>query len=242
MAIIDLGGTPKGDRIGFRYWDNPGLMREYLKTGSLGRFLAFWKVFIQATFSCGGNALVVVAAGETENPRRAIPKAVRRVFWRILLFYVLAVLVVPMCVSPEDPRLLNAIDKGAAGVAQSPFVIAMQNGGIHVLPSVINAVVLTSAWSAGNAFFYASTRVLYAAALDGKAPEFLRFEKYVVPYGCVAFTGALSCLVYLNVSNSFADVFFWIGNSSAVSTLIVWASICLTYLRFHAGLKYNGIS
>lgn len=207
MFIIDLGGTPKGDRIGFRYWDNPGPMNEYLKTGSLGRFLAFWKVFIQATFSYGGSELVVVAAGETENPRRNIPKAVRRVFWRILLFYVLALLLVGMCVSSEDPRLLNAIDKGAAGVAQSPFVIAIQNGGIKGLPSVINGVVLTSAWSAGNAFFYASTRVLYAAALDGKAPRFLRFEKFGVPYGCVAFTGALSCLVYLNVSNSSSDFF-----------------------------------
>ena len=126
--------------------------------------------------------------------------------------------------------------------AQSPFVIAIQNGGIKGLPSVINAVVLTSAWSAGNAFFYASTRVLYSAALDGTAPKFLRFEKFGVPYACVAFTSALSLLVYLNVNNSSSDVFFWISNLSAVSTLIVWASICVTYLRFHAGLKYNGIS
>ena len=269
MFIIDLGGTPKGDRIGFRYWVNPGPMNEYLKTGALGRFLAFWKVFIQATFSYGGSEMVVIAAGETENPRRNIPKAVRRVFWRILIFYVLAVSLslsyhtskkvsssdmpekLPniyrssslACVYPQrTPRLLNAIDKGAAGVAQSPFVIAIQNGGIKGLPSVINAVVLTSAWSAGNAFFYASTRVLYAAALDGRAPHFLRYEKHGVPYACVAFTTALSCLVYLNVSNSSSDVFFWISNLSAVSTLIVWASINLTYLRFHAGLKHNNIS
>ena len=242
MFVIDLGGTPKGDRIGFRYWITPGSMREYLKTGSLGRFLAFWKVFIQATFSYGGSEMVVIAAGETEAPRRNIPKAVRRVFWRILIFYVVAIFLVGMCVSSEDPRLLNAIDKGQPGVAQSPFVIAIQNGGIKGLPSVINAVVLTSAWSAGNAFFYASTRVLYAAALDGKAPKILRFEKFGVPYGCVIFTSAIGCLVYLNVSNSSSDVFFWISNLSAVSTLIVWASICLTYIRFNAGLKHNGIS
>lgn len=151
-------------------------MREYLKTGSLGRFLAFWKVFIQATFSYGGSELVVVAAGETENPRRTIPEAVRRVFWRILLVCVLAVLLVGMCVSSQDPRLLNAIDKRAAGVARSPSVSAIQNGGIKGVPSVISAVVLTSAWSAGNAFFYASTRVLYAFALDGKALRFLLRE------------------------------------------------------------------
>jgi yeast amino acid transporter len=242
MLIIDLGGAPNGDRIGFRYWDDPGPMREYLTTGALGRFLAFWKVFIQATFSYGGSEMVVVAAGETENPRRNIPKAVRRVFWRILIFYVMALFLVGMCVSSEDPRLLNAIDAGAVGVAQSPFVIAIENGGIKVLPSIINAVVLTSAWSAGNAFFYASTRVLYAAALDGRAPKFLRFEKFGVPYGCVAFTTALGFLVYLNVSNDSSEVFFWISNLSAVSTLIVWAAICFTYTRFHAGLKFNDIS
>ena len=217
-------------------------MREYVKEGDLGRFLAFWKVFIQATFSYGGSEMVVIAAGETENPRRNIPKAVRRVFWRIAIFYVLAIFLVGMCVSSTDKRLLNAIDEGAPGVGASPFVIAIQNGGIKGLPSLINAVVLTSAWSAGNSFFYASTRVLYATALDGKAPKFLTFERFGVPYACVAITTALSCLVYLNVSSSSADVFFWISNLSAVSTLIVWTSICVVYVRFYQGLKYHGIS
>ena len=134
MLIIDLGGAPNEDRIGFRYWVSPGPMNAYLEPGALGRFLAFWKVFIQATFSYGGSEMVVVAAGETENPRVNIPKAVRRVFWRILIFYVLAIFLVGMCVSSKDPRLLNAIDQGKPGVAASPFVIAIVNGGIPVLP------------------------------------------------------------------------------------------------------------
>lgn len=183
-------------------------MNQYLEDGSLGRFLAFWKVFIQATFSYGGSEMVVVAAGETENPRRNVPKAVRRVFWRIAIFYVGSVFLVGLCVSSQDPRLLNAIHKGAAGVGASPFVIAIENGGILVLPSIINAVVLTSALSAGNSFFYASTRILYATALDGKAPRFLQFEKFGVPYACVIVTAALSLLVYLNVSSSSVEVFF----------------------------------
>ncbi|OCT49658.1 putative proline-specific permease put4 [Cladophialophora carrionii] len=241
MFIITLGGAPNHDRIGFRYWDNPGPMLEYLETGALGRFLAFWKVFIQATFSYGGSEMVVVAAGECENPRRNIPKAVRRVFWRIAIFYVLALFLVSMCVSAKDPRLLNAISSSAPGAAASPFVIAITNGGISALPSIINAVILSSAWSAGNSFFYASTRILYATALDHRAPAFLRFEKFGVPYACVGATTLLSLLVYLNVSSSSAEVFFWISNLSAVSTLIVWASVCITYIRFYHGLKYNGI-
>jgi amino acid transporter len=242
MFIITLGGTPSGDRIGFRYWVDPGPMNEYLLTGSLGRFLAFWKVFIQATFAYGGSEMVVIASGETENPRRNIPKAVRRVFWRIAIFYILAIFLVGLCVSSDDSRLLNAISTSAPGAAQSPFVIAIENGGIAVLPSIINAVVLTSAWSAGNSFFYASTRVLYAAALDGKAPRFLTYERRGVPYACVGATTALSCLVYLNVNNSGAEVFFWFSNLSAVSTLIVWTAISITYLRFYYGLRHNGIS
>ncbi|KAI0896318.1 proline-specific permease [Annulohypoxylon nitens] len=242
MFITTLGGTPSGDRIGFRYWHNPGPMNEYLETGSLGRFLAFWKVFIQATFSYGGSEMVVIASGETENPRRNIPKAIRRVFWRIALFYVVAIFLVTLCVSSQDPHLLNAIQSSAADATASPFVIAIENGGVKVLPSIINAVILTSAWSAGNSFFYSSTRVLYASALDGKAPKFLRYEKWGVPYACVGATTAISLLCYMNVNNQGSDVFFWFSNISAVSTLIVWSSICVTYLRFYYGLRYNGIS
>ncbi|KAL6253098.1 hypothetical protein RBB50_000819 [Rhinocladiella similis] len=242
MFIITLGGAPNHDRIGFRYWDHPGPMQEYLETGALGRFLAFWKIFISATFSYGGSEMVVIAAGETENPRKNIPKAVRRVFWRIAIFYCLTMLLIGMCVSAKDPRLLNAIDNSAPGAAASPFVIAIVNGGIPALPSIINAVILSSAWSAGNSFFYASTRVLYATALDHRAPAFLRFERFGVPYACVAATTLLSLLVYLNVSSRSTDVFFWISNLSAVSTLIVWASICATYLRFYYALRHNGIA
>lgn len=91
MFVLTVGGGPSHETIGFRYWRDPGPMNEYLKEGSLGRFLAFWKVFIQATFSYGGSEMVVVASGETENPRRNIPKAIRRVFWRIAIFYVLSI-------------------------------------------------------------------------------------------------------------------------------------------------------
>ncbi|KAK1715285.1 amino acid permease [Colletotrichum lupini] len=241
MFIITVGGGPSGDAIGFRYWHDPGPMNEYLRPGALGRFLAFWKVFIQATFSYGGSEMVVVASGETENPRRNIPKAIRRVFWRIAIFYVFAIFLVGLCVSSGDPNLLNAISSSSPGAAQSPFVIAISNAGIGTLPSIINGAILSSAWSAGNSFFYASTRVLYAAALDGKAPAILKWERFGVPYACVAATSALGCLVYLNVNNRAAEVFFWISNLSAVSTLIVWASVCYTYIRFYQCLRHNGI-
>ncbi|KAL8336585.1 hypothetical protein RB601_000416 [Gaeumannomyces tritici] len=243
MFLIAVGASPSGEAIGFRYWTDPGPMNEYseLATGDLGRFLAFFKVFIQATFSYGGSEMVVVASGETENPRRNIPKAIRRVFWRIAIFYVLAIFLVGLCTSSRDPKLLNAISSSAPGAGQSPFVIAIDNAGIKTLPHIINAVVLSSAWSAGNSFFYASTRVLYSAALDGKAPRFLRWERFGVPYGCVAATAALGCLSYMSVSEGSVAAFYYISNLSAVSTLVVWASVCYTYLRFHYALRRQGV-
>ncbi len=242
MFLISVGGvTPDHKPIGFKYWSDPGPMNAYLVPGALGRFLAFFKVFINATFSYGGSELVVVAGGECENPRRNIPKAVRRVFWRVGIFYVLSVFLVGLCTSSQDPNLLNAITNSVPGAGQSPFVIAIQNAGIRVLPSIINGVVLTSAWSAGNSFFYASTRVLYSAALDGKTPAFLKFERFGVPYAAVAATTVLSLLVYLNVNNASSEVFWWFSNISGASTLVVWMSVCFTYVRFHAALKHNGV-
>jgi amino acid transporter len=95
-------------------------MKEYDSTGATGRFLGLFSVLVNASFSYGGVELVAVAAGEAENPRKNIPKAVRRVFWRILLFYVLGTLAIGVLVASDDPYLLSAQKSGAAGAAQSP--------------------------------------------------------------------------------------------------------------------------
>ena len=107
------------------------------------------------------------AASETENPRRNISKAVRRVFWRIIIFYLLGILITGMLVPYDDPALLNST--GTA--TQSPYVIAIRRAGIHTLPSIINAAVFTSAFSAGNSFLFCSSRILYGLAIRGQAPR-----------------------------------------------------------------------
>lgn len=112
--IIDLGGGPTKDRLGFRYWKNPGAMKEFPKgvTGDAGRFGGFFSTLVQACFSYGGVEMVAVAAGEAENPLKNIPKAVRRVFWRILFFYVLGALAIGVLVPSNDPNLVNPDNAG----------------------------------------------------------------------------------------------------------------------------------
>lgn len=118
--IIDVGGGPTHHRYGFQFWRNPGAMKEYDSTGNTGRFLGLWATLVNAAFSYGGVELVAVAAGEAENPRKNIPKAVKRVFWRILFFYVLGTLAIGVLVASNDPSLLHN-----TGTAASPWVIGL---------------------------------------------------------------------------------------------------------------------
>ena len=81
--IVDLGGNPKHDRIGFRYWNHPGAMKAFVATGDTGRFLGVFSTIINATFAYGSVEIVGIAGGEVKNPRKNLPKAIKRVFWRM---------------------------------------------------------------------------------------------------------------------------------------------------------------
>lgn len=178
--VIDLGGAPNQDRLGFRYWIHPGAMREYIAEGSTGRFLGLFSTFISAVYAFGGAEQVAVAAGETRHPTRNIPKAIRRVLWRLVLFYVLTSFMVGLLVPFDHPDLVNG-----SGVKQSPWLIAIESAGIPVLPHILNAVLVSSAASSGNANLYTGSRYLFALAQQGQAPAFLlRCNKRGVPIYC----------------------------------------------------------
>lgn len=226
------------DRLGFRYWNHPGAFHDYLVDGSTGRFLAFWTAFVRAGFAfITSPELIALAAGETVAPRRNIPKAARRFVFRLAIFYGLGSLAIGILVPYTDLNLL-----GASNASASPFVIGIQRAGIHGLNHVINAAILTSAWSAGNAFLYSGSRVLYSLAISGQAPRiFGRTTSRGVPYAAVLFTWLISCLAFLNVSNSGANVFNWFSNISTISGFIAWIVIFITYIRFRKAMIYNNM-
>jgi amino acid transporter len=242
--IVDLGGNPNHERLGFWTWQHPGAMIEFDGTGNWGRFVGLFSTLINATFAYGGVELVAVAAGEAENPRKNIPKAVRRVFWRILFFYVLGSLAIGVLVASDDPHLLKAQADGAPGAAQSPWVIGIQNAGITVLPSIINAVILTSASSSANAFLYTGSRYMYALAQNRQAPSFLlTCSKNGVPYYAVLITWVIGFLTYLSASPNAgaALAFTWFQNLVSIAQLFTWMSILIAYLGFYYALKAQNI-
>jgi amino acid transporter len=236
--VIMLGGAPDHDRRGFRYWKE-GAMKEYVGTGSTGRFTGLWSTLVNAAFSYGGVEMVAVAAGEAANPRKNIPKAVRRVFWRILFFYVFGSFIIGVCISSSDPALT---DENAKGAQSSPWVIAMKNASIPVLPHIINAVILTSATSSGNAFLYTGSRYLFGIAQNKQAPRFLlKCSRNGVPYWCVLITASISLITFMSVSTGANKVFLWFQNLTTIAQLFTWNSIILAYLGFRRALAAQGV-
>ncbi|KAK0726373.1 amino acid permease-domain-containing protein [Apiosordaria backusii] len=237
--VINLGGVPGTEVIGFRYWQDPGPFVEYIAQGDWGKFLGFWAVMTGAVFSFAGVESLAMAAAETRNPREAIPRAVKRVFARIVIFYGLAVFVVGLLVPSNDERLKGSGDT----VAQSPFVIAAAAAGIKGIPSLVNAIVITSAWSAANQSLLAGTRVLYGLALKGQAPKlFLRTTSWGTPYMCVLLFTAFMFLSFLSLSKNAMSVFWWLVMLTAAGVLVSWSSILLNHIRLLKAMKKQGIS
>lgn len=155
--ILMLGGGPSGDRIGFRTWNDPGAVKEHIVGGAGGRFTAFLYVWVFSGFSFYfGPELIIMTSGEMYHPRRNLPIASRRFFYRLAFFYVFGVLAIG-AICRSDAQDLTS---GAGNANASPWVIAIRNAGISALPSIVNGGILTSAWSAGNSFLYMSSRSL----------------------------------------------------------------------------------
>jgi amino acid transporter len=207
-----------------------------LVPGNTGKFLAFWTAFSRAGFAfITSPELIAISAGETIAPRRNIPKAARRFVYRLAIFYGLGSLVIGVIVPRNDPDLL-----GASNASASPFVIGIQNAGIEGLNHVINAAVLTSAWSAGNAFLYSGSRVLFSMALSGQAPRFLKATtKRGIPFASVLVTWAVGLLAFLTLSQTGAVVFQWFSNISTISGFIAWIVVMFTYLQFRKAMEHN---
>ncbi|MDR5612435.1 MAG: amino acid permease, partial [Arsenophonus sp.] len=151
----------------------------------VGGFSAMIGVAMIVGFSFQGTELIGIAAGESKDPGKNIPKAVRQVFWRILLFYVFAILVISLIIPYTDPRLLR---NEVADISVSPFTLVFENAGLLSAAAVMNAVILTAVLSAGNSGMYASTRMLFTLAKEGKAPKiFSRLSPGGVPrYALIA--------------------------------------------------------
>ncbi|MGP5580887.1 amino acid permease [Glutamicibacter arilaitensis] len=204
----------------------------------VGGWLSIVSVFMIAGFSFQGTELIGVAAGEAENPKRDIPRAIKAIFWRIMLFYIGAIFVIGMLIPYLDPSLLSS---EASDITTSPFTLVFERAGVAFAAALMNAVILSAILSAGNSGLYASSRMLYSMALDGKAPKiFARLNKRGVPMPAMLLTASVGLFGFLAAIVGQGSAYTWLLNVSGLSGFIAWIGIAVCHYKFRKAYIASG--
>lgn len=227
MALIV--GLTTHEAIGFKNWtvgDAP----------FHGGFFAVFSAFIVAGFSFQGTELIGIAAGETKSPQTTIPRAIKQVFWRILLFFLLSIFVISLLIPYTSSHLAEA------DVRVSPFTYLFKELGITFAASLVNAIILTAILSAGNSGMYAATRMLWFLAEHGHVPKvFAKINKRGVPIYALAATTAVASLTFLSSLFGNGKVYFWLLSASSLSGFIAWLGIAISHYRFRKAYIKQGL-
>ncbi|KAI8957617.1 amino-acid permease inda1 [Daldinia sp. FL1419] len=232
--VCVLGGAPDGSRYdqyyGARLWYDPGAFRH--------GFRGFCAVFVTAAFSFSGTELVGLAAAESRNPAKALPGAIKQVFWRITLFYILGLTFVGLLIPSNDSHLLNA---GSNDVTASPFVLVGKYANLIGFDHFMNFIILVSVISIGVSGVYGGSRTLTALAQQGYAPKIFTYvDRGGRPTFSVGLLLLFGLLAYINLAAAGPDVFTWLQALSGLAALFTWGSICLAHIRFRKAWAYHG--
>ncbi|EEH66805.1 MAG: amino acid permease [Actinomyces urogenitalis] len=197
-------------------------------------------VLLVAGYSFQGTELIGTAAGEAEHPETTIPRAIRTIFWRILLFYIGAIAVIGFLIPYTDPNLLSSSE---SNVAVSPFTLVFSKAGILGAASIMNAIILTSVLSAGTSGLYASTRMLFALAENGQAPQFLKkLSRHQVPMNALVATTLVGLAGFITSLVGDGRAYEFLLTVSALAGFITWAGISWCHWKFRAAFKAQGHS
>lgn len=230
--MLAAGVMPGHEAVGLTNWNLNG------EGSFVGGFAAFMGVAMVVGYSFQGTELVGVAAGESKDPDRTIPKAIRTIFWRILLFYVLSIVVIGLLIPHNDPRLL---ENDLADIALSPFTLVFDNAGFPWAAALMNVVVLTTVLSAGNSGMYAATRLMHTLAVEGRMPKvFARVSSSGVPRNALYGVTILSALCILTTFLQTQSVYVWLLNTTGMGGFLCWLGIGLSHWRFRRGLEKQG--
>lgn len=235
VGVLTIFGILGGQYIGlsnFTIGDAP-----ILGHGWSGGFFTVLGVFLIAGFSFQGTELIGITAGESENPQESIPKAIKQVFWRILIFYILAMLVIGLLIPYNSDALLGAdVDQ----VAKSPFTLVFERAGLAFAAAIMNTVILTSILSAGNSGLYASTRMLYAMGKDGMAHRtFAEVNRRGVPVLALLATAIVVLAIFLLESVD-EGAYEYIVAASGLTGFIAWLGIAISHYRFRRAFVRQG--
>lgn len=187
---------------------------------------------VMVIFSFGGTEFVSIAAGEAENPRKSIPRAISGVILRIILFYILTILAI-ICLYPFNKLNANI----------SPFVDVFKEIGINQAANVMNGVAITAALSAFNSCLYAASRMLFSLAKQGAAPKRLTgVNQAYIPHKALLFT-SVCILISVVINYLFPEkAIMYLLTITTCAILSCWFLILLTQVYFRKRVALEKIS
>ncbi|KAJ5180695.1 hypothetical protein N7492_003905 [Penicillium capsulatum] len=239
--ITMVGGNPNHDAYGFRHWRTPGAFAAYAVSGDLGRFEGFLECLWTAIFIVTGPEYVSSLAAEARHPRIYIKQAFKVVYWRSIIFFVGGAVCVGIILAYNDTTLSDAVESGKSSASASPYIIAMENLGVTGLPHLACALMLTTVFSAGNTYWYATTRGLYSLAAGGRAPRiFTKTNHRGIPIYCNVVALAFGCLSFLQLSGGAMTVLNWLISLTTANILINYIIIAVTYICFYRACQAQG--
>ncbi|MCC2625529.1 MAG: lysine transporter [Burkholderiales bacterium] len=189
----------------------------------------FFSVFLLAGFSFQGSELIGVASGEAKDPSKSIPRAVRNVFWRLILFYILATMVISLLIPFNDKRMASQDSVNA-----SPFTLIFS----HYIPgtiaaNILNFVILVAILSAANASMYSATRTLWYMGHRGEAAKiFSKTTSYGLPIYALLATALVGSTVFVFSFIGNGVLFTRLVNVSSTCGFIAWFGIALSHYKF----------
>ncbi|CAI7595362.1 unnamed protein product [Penicillium bialowiezense] len=231
-SILISTGVIGGQKIGFKYYNDPGPFANGIK--------GVFQIFVFAGLQYSGTEMIGLTAGESRNPSKDIPKAVKSIVYRIVVLFLGGIFFLTITVPWDDENLLGRSTKKSAS---SPFVIAFNRVGATAGGHAINAVILVTIFSAVNSAVYVGSRTLYGLAKEGAAPKvFLYTLKNGSPIVALVAFHVLGFLSLLNLSSGAGVVYTWVVSMTGVATFITWATICLCHIRVRKAMRLQNVS
>ncbi|KAJ6107160.1 hypothetical protein N7523_008483 [Penicillium sp. IBT 18751x] len=238
--IVALGGGPDQDMRGFRYWKSPGAFANRYDNSLVENLILTCGTMSSAAFVYIGSERAGILA-QSPNVRKAISRSTMHIFYRTLVFHLLAVILLGMLV-PHDSVSLSFHHKASKSAAASPFVAALYLAGIPVLPDILNAFILLFVLSTANYDLWLATKAMCDLAVKRRAPMFLsRLNNRGLPMYAFAVCASVATLAYLNVPQDAVLMFRYLTDTVTMLGLLTWMSILFTHISFVRARRAQGI-
>ncbi|RAS72304.1 amino acid permease [Priestia endophytica] len=231
LLFIIVGGAAMFGLVDMKGGESAPFFSHFVSDGLFPNGVtALLITMISVNFSFQGTELIGIAAGESENPEKTIPRSIRQTVWRTLFFFVLSVVIVA-----------GVLPREQAGVVESPFVAVLDKVGVPYAADIMNFVILIALLSVANSGLYAATRILYSLSKEGMAsPSIAKVNKKGIPMNALLITLAVALLSLLSSVFAAETVFVWLLSLAGLGAQIGWIAITWSHLAFRKKYVQQG--